>query len=59
MPNLQSLLDDTECYETVHELRWPTRVCCPHCASTQVSKQGCDASASAAKVPLYGLWVLF
>src|SRR5512144_926722 len=43
MINLQSLMDDAKCYETVRALRWPEGVCCPHCASRQVTKQGRDA----------------
>ena len=29
MINLQNLLDDVKCYETVRQLRWPDGVCCP------------------------------
>ena len=39
MINLQKLIDDAKCYETVRELRWPEGVCCPHCDSTGVSWQ--------------------
>jgi hypothetical protein len=43
MINLQNLIDDTKCYETVRELRWPEGArCCPHCDSAQVTKQGRD-----------------
>jgi transposase-like protein len=44
MINLQSLIDDAKCYETVRALRWPEGVRCPHCASSQVTKQGRDAT---------------
>lgn len=47
MINLQSLLDDAKCYETVRALRWPEGVRCPHCASIQVTKQGRDATQPA------------
>jgi transposase-like protein len=45
--HLQKLLDDTKCYATVRELRWPNGVCCPHCASFEVTKQGRDATQPA------------
>ncbi len=44
---LQSLLDDTECYEAVRQLRWPEGVHCPHCGSEAVSKQGFDVTQKA------------
>ena len=47
MINLQTLIDDTKCYETVRELRWPKGVCCPHCGSAEVTKQGWDTTHSA------------
>jgi transposase-like protein len=40
MLNLQNLIDDAKCYQTVRELRWPEGVCCPHCTSTRITKQG-------------------
>jgi len=42
MINIQSLIDDAKCYETVRELRWPNGVSCPHCGSTTVNKRGRD-----------------
>ena len=42
MINLQNLLDDARCYETVRQLRWPDGVCCPHCGASAVTKQGRD-----------------
>lgn len=44
---LHSLLDDTKCYETVRQMRWPEGVCCPHCGSEAVSKQGFDVTQKA------------
>ena len=40
MINLQNLLDDAKCYETIRQLRWPGGVRCPHCGATAVTKQG-------------------
>ena len=38
------LIDDAKCYEMVRELRWPQGVCCPHCESDHVDKNGHDTS---------------
>ena len=46
MLNLQNLIDDAKCYETVRELRWPAGVRCAHCDSPQVTKQGRDTTQS-------------
>lgn len=39
---IQSLIDDTKCFETVRTLRWPDGVSCPHCDSFDITKQGHD-----------------
>jgi hypothetical protein len=31
--NIQKLIDDGQCYQTVRELRWPDGVACPSCQS--------------------------
>jgi len=40
--NLQNLIDDEKCYETVRQLRWPEGVSCPKCDSKRMVKQGRD-----------------
>jgi len=40
--NIQALIDDAKCYETVRSLRWPDGVRCPACDSTEVIRKGCD-----------------
>lgn len=40
--NLQNLIDDAKCYETVRHLRWPEGVSCPECDSKRIVKQGFD-----------------
>jgi transposase-like protein len=40
--NILGITDDAKCYEMVRRLRWPAGVCCPHCESRQVVKQGRD-----------------
>ena len=42
MINIQSLIDDAKCFETVRALRWPDGVRCPTCDSSEVTKQGRD-----------------
>ena len=42
MIHIQSLIDDTKCFETVRALRWPNGVCCPRCDSFEITKQGRD-----------------
>jgi transposase-like protein len=44
--NLQSLIDDAKCYETVRHIRWPEGVSCPKCDSKRVVKQGLDETQS-------------
>jgi len=38
--NLQSLVDDARCFETVRRLRWPEGVHCPQCGSDKVARHG-------------------
>ena len=40
--NIQNLIDDGKCFETVRELRWPGGAACPDCGSRNVTKQGHD-----------------
>ena len=40
--NIQKLIDDGQCYQTVRDLRWPDGVECPSCQSTQGIKRGFD-----------------
>lgn len=47
MINLQNLLDDAKCYETVRQLRWPGGVRCPHCDAAAITKQGHDSTQAA------------
>src|SRR4029077_1071176 len=42
MINIQSLIDDAKCFETVRALRWPDGILCPACNSSWITKQGCD-----------------
>jgi transposase-like protein len=47
MINLQNLLDDVKCYETVRRLRWPDGIRCPHCDATELIRQGRDTTQPA------------
>lgn len=44
---LTTRLDDVKCDEVLRGLHWPEGVTCPHCQSSQVSKQGRDATQPA------------
>lgn len=39
MINLQNLLDDAKCDETVRQLRWPDGVRCPHCGAAVITSE--------------------
>jgi len=38
--SVHSLIDDSKCYETVRQLRWPDNVSCPHCQSNAIKRNG-------------------
>ncbi|WP_321417616.1 transposase [uncultured Desulfobacter sp.] len=40
--NIKTLIDDTQCYNTVRELRWPEGRQCPYCDSKRIIKRGFD-----------------
>jgi transposase-like protein len=42
MVNIQDLFDDSKCFQTVRDMRWPDGVVCPSCGSTSVVKNGRD-----------------
>ena len=42
MVNIQALIDDAKCFETVRAMRWPDGVRCPECDSADVTKDGHD-----------------
>jgi len=42
MVNIQDLIDDAQCYQTIRDMRWPDGVTCPHCSSASVIKNGRD-----------------
>jgi transposase-like protein len=44
MLNIQKLIDDAKCYETVRERRWPEGIRCAHCDSEQITQQGRDTT---------------
>lgn len=45
--NIKNLIDDTQCYDTVRELRWPEGRVCPFCESQRVIRRGFDEKESA------------
>ena len=40
MVNIQALIDDAKCFETVRAMRWPDGVRCPECDSAEVTTWG-------------------
>ena len=40
--NLQTLIDEQKCYETVRQIRWTEGVSCSKCGSKSVVKRGFD-----------------
>jgi transposase-like protein len=42
MVNIQALIDDAKCFETIRGMRWPEGVRCPECDSARVTKDGRD-----------------
>ena len=42
MVNIQALIDDAKCFETVRAMRWLGGVQCPGCGAAEVTKDGHD-----------------
>jgi transposase-like protein len=42
MVNIQNLIDDAKCFQTIRDMRWPDLVICPHCSAETVIKDGRD-----------------
>ena len=42
MVNIQNIIDDAKCYQTIRQMRWSDGVTCPHCSSASVLKNGKD-----------------
>jgi transposase-like protein len=42
MVNIQALIDDAKCFETVRAMRWPDGVRCTGCHSAEVTRDGRD-----------------
>ena len=40
MINIQDLVDNSHCYETIRNMRWANGVLCVQCGSSQVNKNG-------------------
>jgi transposase-like protein len=40
--NIQNLIDDARCYDTIRDLRWPEKTNCPDCRSDNVIRRGKD-----------------
>lgn len=42
--SIHRLIDDSKCYEMIREMRWLGGICCPHCESKEVVKNGHDTT---------------
>lgn len=42
MINIQNLMDDAKCFETVRTMRWQKGVTCPKCGSSHTIRHGYD-----------------
>src|SRR3954468_4720909 len=42
MVDIQALIDDAKCFETIRSMRWPDGVRCPGCGCAEVTKDGRD-----------------
>jgi len=51
MVNIQDLLDNAKCYQTIREMRWPDGVTCPHCSSDSVIKNQYRSTAHHDSIP--------
>jgi len=40
--NIETLIDDAKCFETLRQLRWPDGIYCYDCESTHIIKRGFD-----------------
>ena len=39
MVNVQDLIDDIKCFDTIRDMRWPDSVTCPKCSSDSVHQE--------------------
>ncbi len=44
--NITAIIDNAKCFQWVRELRWPDGVCCSHCSSDMIVKNGRDGIQS-------------
>jgi len=44
MINIQNLIDDAKCFETVRQMRWSNGIECSHCNSKEIIRRGFDES---------------
>lgn len=54
--NIQNLVDDAYCYDTVREFCWPEGRMCPFCESRRVIRRG-FANATNARIATSGLMI--
>lgn len=38
--SIKRLISEEQCYETIRQLRWSEKICCPHCDSENIVRRG-------------------
>src|SRR5512144_1036967 len=60
MLNIQALIDDAKCFETVRAMRGPDGIRCPECDCGEVTKDGRDDTQSERqRYQCHGCWKRF
>ncbi|MDD5277738.1 MAG: transposase [Methylovulum sp.] len=54
---MHQLINNTKCFETVRNLRWPDGVPCPHCGSKDIARQGKDETQPGRRHQPLKIWV--
>ena len=60
MLNIQALIDNAKCFETVRAMRWPEGIRCPECGCAEVAKDGRDdTQPDRQRYQCHGCWKRF
>jgi hypothetical protein len=54
MVDIQALIDDSQCFQSIRELRRPGGMGCPECGSVEVTKNGRAAPAGRSRGTTFG-----
>ena len=60
MLNIQALIDNAKCFETIRAMRWPEGIRCPECGCAEVTKDGRDdTQLDRQRYQCHGCWKRF